>query len=200
MAVRFSDSDHNHLHQALGGGPVADVILWRNKNLSAAVLMGFTLIWFLFEVLDYNFVTLVCHISITLMLILFLWSTGADFVNWNPQPLVIPEATFRWLSKETNRILLKLYRISSGNDPKTFFKALALLWLVSGIGNYFSFLNLFFACFVCTMIVPAVYEQYQSDVDYLARKGSRDMRNLYSKIDSKFLGMIPRGQMREEKN
>ncbi|KAF5757492.1 hypothetical protein HanXRQr2_Chr17g0827321 [Helianthus annuus] len=33
------------LHSVLGGGQVADIILWRNKSLSAAIMLGFTTIW-----------------------------------------------------------------------------------------------------------------------------------------------------------
>ncbi|KAE8676130.1 Detected protein of unknown function [Hibiscus syriacus] len=49
----------------LGGGKVADVLLWRNPKVSTALLLGVTTTWFLFEVVEYNFVTLLCHISIT---------------------------------------------------------------------------------------------------------------------------------------
>ena len=61
---------------------VADVLLWRNKNVSAALLLGMTVIWFLFEVVEYNLVPLLCHISITMMLVLFIWSTAADILKW----------------------------------------------------------------------------------------------------------------------
>jgi len=61
---------------------VADMLLWRDRNLSAAVLGGMTVIWFLFEIAEYNLVTFLCHISITTMLVLFIWSTAADILKW----------------------------------------------------------------------------------------------------------------------
>ena len=61
---------------------MADVLLWRDRNVSAAFLLGITLIWFLFEVVEYNIVTLLCHISITTMLVIYLWSTLADILKW----------------------------------------------------------------------------------------------------------------------
>ncbi|KAL0380801.1 UNVERIFIED_CONTAM: Reticulon-like protein B9 [Sesamum angustifolium] len=111
------------LHALLGGGKAADILLWRKKNLSAAILIGSTIIWFLFEVLEYNFVTLLCHTSMILMLALLVWSIGADLVDLNrldPQAITIPESTFRWLFAKANRILLRFYDVSSGKDLKTF--------------------------------------------------------------------------------
>lgn len=66
----------------IGELAVADILLWRDRNLSAALLGGMTVIWFLFEIVEYNFVTLLCHISITTMLVLFIWSTAADIFKW----------------------------------------------------------------------------------------------------------------------
>lgn len=49
------------------------------------------------------------------------------------------------------------------------------------------------------MTLPALYERYQNDVDYLASKGNRDIKKLYRKIDTKFLNKIPRGPVKENK-
>ena len=61
---------------------VADVLLWRNRKVPAAVLIGVSAIWFLFEVAEYNFVTLLCHISITTMLVIFIWCMSAEYIGW----------------------------------------------------------------------------------------------------------------------
>ncbi|KAI3467054.1 hypothetical protein Pfo_023717 [Paulownia fortunei] len=214
MPIYSSDSDdlpatpkrlfgsEKPLHAILGGGKAADILLWRNKNLSAAILIGSTVIWSLFEVGEYNFVTLLCYISIITMLVLFLWSSGAGLIHWNPpdpRAITIPESTFRWLFAEINRILLKFYYVSSGKDLKTFFMAIVFLWILSGIGNYSSSLNLLYTGFLGLMTLPALYERYQNQVDYLASKGNRDMKKLYRKIDSKILNKIPRGPVKEKK-
>lgn len=65
----------------LRGVVVADILLWRNKYLSAGVLAGATVIWFLFEVAEYHFLTLLCHISITTMLVVFIWSNVAALMD-----------------------------------------------------------------------------------------------------------------------
>ena len=57
---------------------VADVLLWRNRNESTALLIAITVIWFLFEVVEYNFVTLLCHISIITLLVIFILRMTAE--------------------------------------------------------------------------------------------------------------------------
>lgn len=49
------------------------------------------------------------------------------------------------------------------------------------------------------MTLPALYERYQDEVDYLAGKGSRDVKKLYKKIDHRILNKIPRGPIKEKK-
>jgi len=58
------------------------VLLWKNWKVSGALLIGMTFIWFLFEVVKYNFITLLCHISITTLLVFFIWSNSADLFKW----------------------------------------------------------------------------------------------------------------------
>ncbi|KAI5677464.1 hypothetical protein M9H77_08414 [Catharanthus roseus] len=202
-----SDNEPSYYHQSLysrqrplydifGGGKVADVLLWRNKNLSASILIGFTTIWFLFEVLGYNFITLLSQITILMMLFVFIWSYGAGFVDRSPPDfhiVTIPESTFKWLLDKTNWLLQKLYKISSGKDLTTFFLAITSLWVLSTIGNYFSSLNLLYIGFVCLATLPAMYQRYQYEVDRLVKQGKTDMKKLYMKLDSKFLNKIPRG-------
>lgn len=60
---------------------VADVFLWKNKKVSGMVFGGATAIWLLFEVMEYYFLTLVCHGLIVLLVIMFLWSNATAFIN-----------------------------------------------------------------------------------------------------------------------
>ncbi|GMP33007.1 hypothetical protein CsSME_00006516 [Camellia sinensis var. sinensis] len=71
-----------NIHHILGGGKVADVLLWKDKKVSAAILMGISIIWFLFEVVEYNFLTLLCHLIISTILIIFIWNKVADIFQW----------------------------------------------------------------------------------------------------------------------
>ncbi|CAN1751393.1 Reticulon-like protein B5 [Linum perenne] len=82
------------VHKVFGGGKPADVLLWRNKKISGAVVGVATAIWVLFELLEYHLITLVCHFSILSLAILFLWSNASTFINKSPPKIpevVIPE-------------------------------------------------------------------------------------------------------------
>lgn len=59
----------------------ADLLLWRDKKLSAGVLSGATAIWILFDVLEYHLLTLVCHGLILGLVGLFLWSNAGTFIK-----------------------------------------------------------------------------------------------------------------------
>jgi hypothetical protein len=65
----------------LGLSSVSDVLLWRNRNLSAGILAGATLVWFLFDVAEYNVVTLLCHVALLGMVLLFVWSNAAPLLD-----------------------------------------------------------------------------------------------------------------------
>ncbi|KAG9155066.1 hypothetical protein Leryth_011050 [Lithospermum erythrorhizon] len=190
------------LHALLGGGKVGDILLWRNKHLSAAILVGFSIVWFLFEVAEYNVFTLMSQIFIGLMVILFIWSSGATLIDWTPPDLrsmMVRDSSFHGLSRRINLLLFRFYDISTGKDMKTFLLAITFLWILSVFGNYFSSLNMFYIGFLCLMTLPAFYERYKNEVDHLAFKGKRDTKNLLKKLDLKVLDKIPRGPTKEKK-
>ncbi|KAF5181626.1 Reticulon-like protein b9 [Thalictrum thalictroides] len=221
MPIYSSDSDSDHqayatgrklfgrerpLHSILGGGPVADVLLWKNKSISAAILVGFTAIWFLFEVVEYNFLTLLCHLSITVMLVIFIWSNGAALFDRTPPripEIVLSESAFHHVARtfhiKFNQLLVTLYDIACGKDLTLFLLAIVFLWTLSVIGAYFTTMNLLYMGFLCIGTLPALYERYEHEVDYLVGRGTRDLKKIYKKFDSKVLNKIPRGPVKEKK-
>ncbi|KAG2302781.1 hypothetical protein Bca52824_031432 [Brassica carinata] len=72
------------VHKVFGGGKPADIFLWRNKKVSGGVLGAATLSWILFELLQYNLLTLFGHISILALAVLFLWSSATTFIHKTP--------------------------------------------------------------------------------------------------------------------
>ncbi|KAI3433204.1 Reticulon-like protein [Psidium guajava] len=214
MPIYSSDSDDHPapsrkplghrrpLHDILGGGKVADILLWKNKNLSLAILIGATAVWFLFEVVEYQFVTLLCHLILAFMTIIFIWSHLADLIQRDPPDVYkfqLSEIACRSLFRKIDRLFSTVYDISSGDDWKMFFRAIAFLWMLSVLGNYVSSLNLLYFGFVCMETVPALYERFEDEVDYLADKSSKDVKKLYKKFDSKVLNKIPRGPAKENR-
>uniref|UniRef100_A0A7N0U2B2 Reticulon-like protein n=1 Tax=Kalanchoe fedtschenkoi TaxID=63787 RepID=A0A7N0U2B2_KALFE len=214
MPIYSSDSDgygappqkffsrQKSLYSVLGRGKVADILLWRRKNLSAGILFGFTFIWFLFQVLDYTFITLLCHSVIILMIGLFVWSNGAGFINIPPprlRDIGLSESTFRTFFMRIRWFAEMFYDIARGRDMRLFFVIILSLWIFSVLGNHFSTLNLLYIGFLCIETIPALYERYKNEVDYLASKGSRDAKKLFRKIDSTVLKKIPRGPVKEKR-
>lgn len=70
------DLDFHCLHLA-----VADILLWNDRNISAGVLAGATLIWYLFDVIEYNIIPLLCQIAAIAMLVIFIWSNAAPLLH-----------------------------------------------------------------------------------------------------------------------
>ncbi|MBA0732233.1 hypothetical protein Gogos_016337 [Gossypium gossypioides] len=194
------------VHAILGGGKVADVLLWRNQKLSATLLFGVTAIWYLFEVVEYNFVTLFCHICITTMLIVFIRSITAEYFGWNPPKipeLISNEDAFREVvstfHRRLNELLRKFLYIAGGNDPLYFFLVLTSLYIISVIGSIFNFLDLLFVGFLCMETLPYLYARYEKEVEYHAGQMTRKASKMYKRFDSRVLNKIPRGPVKETK-
>ncbi|XP_047328245.1 reticulon-like protein B9 [Impatiens glandulifera] len=194
------------VHQILGGGRVANILLWKDAKISGAVLAGVTLLWFLFEIVEYNLVTFLCHIIITTMLVIFLWCVGADIFRWSPPEIpkiVLQESAAqdlaRFIHKRIKLFLSIFFHVASGNNAKVFVMAIVTLWILSIIGSSISTLNLMFLGCLAAQTIPYVYEQYGEEVDDLLSKMGYGMRKSYKEFDSKFLGRIPRGPVKEKK-
>uniref|UniRef100_A0A7N0UX59 Reticulon-like protein n=1 Tax=Kalanchoe fedtschenkoi TaxID=63787 RepID=A0A7N0UX59_KALFE len=194
------------IHAALGGGKVADVLLWRDKSVSAGILVGVTVLWFLFEVAEYNLVTLLCHMFITKMLAIFIWGTCAEFFKLSPPKIplnVLDEQTFQRAAIAIHRKFIALVSlliyVACGNDLRLFFSAIAILSVLSIVGNYISFINLLFFGFLVMETVPFLYERYEDDVDYIVGKMVRELKENFRRFDSNVLNRIPRGPTKDRK-
>ncbi|CAI0470212.1 unnamed protein product, partial [Linum tenue] len=115
------------VHHVLGGGKAADVMLWRNKKSTGIILGGATLIWVLFELVEYHLLTLVCHTLILSLALLFLWSNAHTFIHKSPPKIPevhLPEEPVlqaaAGLAVEINQVLALLRNIALGKDLKKF--------------------------------------------------------------------------------
>ncbi|XVE64306.1 hypothetical protein DITRI_Ditri07aG0090500 [Diplodiscus trichospermus] len=194
------------IHQVLGAGKPADVLLWRNKKTSGNVLGGATALWVLFEMLEYHLITLVCHILILSLAILFLWSNASNFINKSPPnipELVLPEKCVlevaTALTVEINRALDVVRDIASGRDLRTFLGVIAGLWFVSLVGKCCNFLTLFYIIFVLVHTLPVLYEKYEDKVDSFSEKAMVEIKKQYAVFDEKVLSKILKGPLKEKK-
>ncbi|KAL8232098.1 hypothetical protein R6Q57_001876 [Mikania cordata] len=115
------------VHKLLGGGKAADIFMWKDKKVSGGVVGFVTLIWVLFELVEYHLLTLVCHTLILALAVLFLWSNASSFINKSaprfpevvlPEDIVLSVASA--LRIEINRALVILRSIALGKNLKKF--------------------------------------------------------------------------------
>ncbi|XP_057774277.1 reticulon-like protein B2 isoform X2 [Salvia miltiorrhiza] len=194
------------LHKVLGGGKPADIFLWRDKKVSAGVLGVATVIWVLFELLEYHLLSLVCHILILGLAIVFLWSNASSFINKSPPRIpevVIPEDIVRNVASafrsEVNSALAILREIASGKDVKNFLAVIAGLWVLSVLGSCLNFLTLFYVGFLLLHTVPLLYEKYEDQVDAFAEKAEAELKKQYAVFNSQVLSKISRGPLKDKK-
>ncbi|KAL5540299.1 hypothetical protein UlMin_024427 [Ulmus minor] len=198
------------VHKIFGGGKPADVFLWRNKKISAGVLGGATALWVFFELLEYHLITLVCHILILSLALLFLWSNASTFINKSPPHFAevrLPEncvlEVANGLRVELNHALAILRNIASGKDLKKFLGVIAGLFVLSVVGNWCNFLTLFYISFVLLHTVPVLYEKYDDKIDSFAEKATIEIKKQYAVFDakvlSKVLSKIPKSPLKEKK-
>ena len=60
---------------------VADVILWRQKNVTVGILLVTLAAWLVFEKSGYTLLSLVSSVVLLLIVILFLWAKSASILN-----------------------------------------------------------------------------------------------------------------------
>ncbi|KAJ8479707.1 hypothetical protein OPV22_023434 [Ensete ventricosum] len=195
------------VHQVLGGSKPADVMLWRDKKISAGALSAATAIWVLFELVGYHLLTFVCHGLILSVVILFLWSKACTFINKSPPRIPevrVPEdqavQVARTLRYEINRAFAVLREVALGRDVKKFLTVIAGLWLLSMVGSSVNFLTLVYVLFVTLHTVPVLYEKYEDKVDAAAEKAMAEIKKQYAVLDDKVLSKIPRGPLKDKKH
>ncbi|XP_044461163.1 reticulon-like protein B12 [Mangifera indica] len=194
------------VHEILGGGLVADVILWRQKNLSLGILMVTFTAWVVFERSGYTLLSLVSSILLLLFAILFLWAKSAAILNRPVPPL--PEL---YLSEEkvnevaaivrthVNDLLCVSQDIALGKDSKLFFKVAVFLWLISFIGGLTDFLTLGYTSLIIILTVPALYERYEDCIDKCMIMSYRKLQELYAKFDVEIVSKVRRSILEKKK-
>ncbi|XP_027332305.1 reticulon-like protein B8 isoform X2 [Abrus precatorius] len=194
------------VHHILGGGKSADVLLWRNKKISASVLTATTAIWVLFEWLNYNFLTLLFFVLALGMLAQFLWTNASGLFSRKPSKVprfFLPDDIFvniaTAVGAEVNRGLRFLQNVACGGNLKQFLLVVASLWAGAVIGSWCNFLTVMYIGFVGAHTLPVLYEKYEDKVDNFVYKVLDQMQNHYQKLDAGLLSKIPKGKLKGKK-
>ncbi|KAH9736319.1 reticulon-like protein B12 [Citrus sinensis] len=201
------------IHEILGGGLAADVILWRQKNVTVGILLVTLAAWVVFERSGYTLLSLVSSVLLLLIAILFLWAKAAAILNRPAPPL--PELH---LSEEMVNEVAALIRtrvndflsvsqdMALGKNSRLFFRVALYLWLISFVGGLTDFLTLGYTIYcssaaglVIVLTLPALYERYEDHIDKYAILGYRKLRQLYVKIDKEFVSKVRKWILEKQK-
>ncbi|KAL6987724.1 hypothetical protein U1Q18_013472 [Sarracenia purpurea var. burkii] len=185
------------VHQILGGRLVADVMLWRSKNLTVGILVTTLAAWLVFEKSGYTLLSLVSSVLLLLLVILFLWAKSASILNRPPPPL--PDL---YLSEEVVNDMVAFFRgrinallsaskdIALGKDTVMFLKVAAYLGLISVIGSLTDFLTLGYTSLVIVLTIPALYEKHEDYIDRYVLTGCDKLQQFYVNFDIECLGRV----------
>nr|XP_019067159.1 reticulon-like protein B8 isoform X1 [Solanum lycopersicum] len=193
------------IHHCLGGGKSADSMLWRNKKISAGVLISATAIWVLFEWLNYNFLSLLCFGLSFGLIAQFLLKNASGVINRSPTVprLVLPEDLFINIAKrigtELNHGLGFLQDAALGGNLKQFVVVILSLWAAGMIGTWCNFLTVLYIGFIAAHTLPVLYERYEDEVDGFVYSALDKLQGHYKKLDSGVLSRLPRGSFRGKK-
>ncbi|XP_024541951.1 reticulon-like protein B2 [Selaginella moellendorffii] len=198
-------SGKKNVHELLGGGKCANVLLWKQKNVSTSLLVGSTVAWFLFEWSGYTLLSLVCNVLLFLIVILFLWATIASLLHRPAPP--IPEIVLTeemvhdsaaTLRVEINKALLAAHDVAIGKDFRVFLKVTVVLWILSKLGAWFNFITLVYILVVGAHTIPVIYDKYQDEIEAMIGKLFEEAKKQYSKVDANVLSKIPRSAKKSE--
>ncbi|KAF8404954.1 hypothetical protein HHK36_009849 [Tetracentron sinense] len=186
------------VHQALGGGAVADVLLWKRRCSGASLLVAVSAIWFLFERAGYSLLSLIANVLLLLVVILFLWAKSASLLNRPLPPLPNLEVSEDFVGKASkavgvwiNRVLAIAREITLGRNVKLCLQVVLGLWVISYIGSLFNFLTLVYIGVLLSLSVPMLYDKYQDHVDDKLSVTHKVILTQYRKIDENILRKIP---------
>ncbi|KAF8091163.1 hypothetical protein N665_0452s0032 [Sinapis alba] len=160
------------VHEILGGGIVADVMLWRKKNVSVGIVTVTIGSWMVFETFAYSILTLLSSVLLLFLSILFLWSKSASILNRASPPLpefqiseAMAEEASKLLRIHVNKLLQVSYDIAMGRDSELFIKVAVSLLLIAFIGSLMDFQTLCHTGVLVVMAVPAFFERYEDCID-----------------------------------
>ncbi|KAI4306938.1 hypothetical protein L6164_030176 [Bauhinia variegata] len=187
------------IHQCMGGGKFADVLLWKQWHISFGAIVVATVLWLLLERTSLPFLSICSDVLLILIIISFLHANYATLRN--KQPLTLPElvlseemvhSTAASLRVKINYLLLIAHDITLGKDFRAFFKVVVGVWLLSVIGSFFSFFTLAYMGTLVLIGFPALYSKYGDDVSKCCGVIHRQFSKHYRIVDKSVFSRLPR--------
>ncbi|KAG6527503.1 hypothetical protein ZIOFF_009606 [Zingiber officinale] len=190
------------------GNHAADVLLWRCRWVSIAVVSAATIAWLLFERSGLSFLTICSDVLLILIVIQFVWAKSAEntlidlwhFLLGRPlQPLpelvlteeMVNDAAVSFRVK-FNNLLMMAHDITLGKDFRIFFQVVGMLWILSIVGSFFSFFTLAYIGIILSFTIPVLYNKYEVHVDKCAGFVHRKFSKHYKIVDENVISKLPR--------
>ncbi|XP_054802373.1 reticulon-like protein B11 [Prosopis cineraria] len=186
------------VHQALGGGLAADVLLWRKWYGGVVVLVSETILWLVFERAGYNLISFVANVLLLLVVFLFFWAKAASLLNRSLPPLpdlIISEESIcnaaDILQIWINRAMYIAHDIAIERNLVLSIQVAAVFLVISVIGSLFNFLTLIYLGVLLSLSVPLLYDKYQDRIDNKMYTMHQIIQTQYRKFENNVLRNIP---------
>ncbi|EES03891.1 hypothetical protein BDA96_03G386500 [Sorghum bicolor] len=167
-------------HDLLGGGAVADVVLWRRKELAGGMLAAVVASWALFYCVPGNtLLSFVSQVLMILLTVLFVWAKAAQLLNRAPPPIPLMKISDESMSEAAeivgsfmNKVLKDFENIALGKDSSLFYKVAFVLLLTSIVGRLTDLITLVYTSVVIALTVPALLEKSEEHIVRSFKKAS----------------------------
>ncbi|XP_010538619.1 PREDICTED: reticulon-like protein B11 isoform X3 [Tarenaya hassleriana] len=181
------------VHQALGGGSVADVLLWRNRNGAIILLFSSSASWFLFERAGYNLLSFLSNVLLLLVVILFLWAKSASILNRPLPPVPNMEISEDIATRAADGLRVWINGVLSIAREITIDRNWVgfVLWVISYVGSLFNFLTFVYYGILLSLSIPVLYEKYRDHID--------DKLNSVHRVIHSIQRKVPRSLSKEKK-
>lgn len=194
------------VHELLGGGKAADILLWRRAKISAAILSSVTIVYVLFEWLGCHVLSVVSTGALIVLAVLFSWSNLATFLKRSPlnvpKPQVSEEKALHIagvLRDQVNLVMDMLHGVVLGKDIKLFIKVEVILYIIAVVGKWADFLTLVYLGVLLLLSVPVLYERHEEKIDHTLKRGLEQTHQLQGKLHEQVVAKIPQLASREQK-
>lgn len=168
------------LHDLLGGGAVADVVLWRRKEAAGGLLGALPASWALFYcVPGYTLLSFVSRVTMIMLTVLFVWAKAARLLNRAPPPvpqmkisedsMSVAAAT---VSTYMNKALQGFENIALGKDSSLFYKVASVLLMTSIVGRLTDLITLVYTSLVIVLTIPVLVEKSEEHIARFLKRAS----------------------------